>query len=330
MLFILQNNRILTLCLLLNTLFVLVYLCFHLVLKKRLNADRRAGYLARSLVMFLCPVVGPVMYFVGYFMYRFMFRKEADLSMVFVGKGKFELTTSPDEETEKNIIPFEEALAINTEDVVRSLMMESMQTEHQIVLAKIKEALRSDDSEVSHYAASILQKNVDSFLQKVHEDFQKLQSLYRDPEEEETEEERLHREKLRTEAVKMFLEYTDDFLNQKVITNLEQKDITALMEQIASTEQSEGNGLTAELMEMMVIRHIDNGEYELCENWCRHLEREYPDTLQTYTGKLRYAYAIRDREMFADCMKRLKTSDIPIDADTLGMIRLFTVSEGQA
>ena len=67
--------------------------------------DNRRTYLLRFLVMILCPVIGPLFFFMGHVFYLIVFWREVDLADVIFSKERVRTHMKADEERERNIIP---------------------------------------------------------------------------------------------------------------------------------------------------------------------------------------------------------------------------------
>ena len=152
--------------LILNTLVALGYwLVCHLRKK-----EKRGSYGIRTLVMLLCPLVGPCFFFLGWAFFKLFFRAPVDLEDVVFSKDRVKSYFKADEEKERDFVPLEEAIAVTDKDSTRTLMMEVVRRDISHSLSTISLALNSEDSEVSHYAASVLQET----LGTLRMDFQKL------------------------------------------------------------------------------------------------------------------------------------------------------------
>ena len=154
------------LLLLVNFLVVAVYWLIRMLRHKK----ESESFGLRALVMLLCPVVGALFYLLGWLWYRTFFHRPVDLDDVIFSKERTRTMLMADEEHERNLVPLEEAIAVTDQANTRMLMMEVVRRDISDSLASISLALESDDSEVSHYAASVLQET----LGNLRMSFQKL------------------------------------------------------------------------------------------------------------------------------------------------------------
>lgn len=73
--------------------------------------------------MLLCPVVGPLFFFVVHFFYLTIFRFQVELDDVVFSKERVRTQLRADEEREMNVIPLEEAVAVNDQKSLRAAML---------------------------------------------------------------------------------------------------------------------------------------------------------------------------------------------------------------
>lgn len=271
----------------------------------------RTGYLFKALVILLCPVVGVLFFLVTQLMYVLFFRTKADLTDVIFGKDKVVANRKADEDSERNRVPIEEALAVADKDSLRSLVMDVVKGDVHKSLATISLALNSEDTETSHYAASVLRDALNDFRQE-------SQELYN----------ALHKgDENAAEYACMMIEYMNEVLCQDVFPDMEQRAFVAMMEEACDwLYKSEENRyrLACEYIEWIAIRLLGTGQYDHMKVWCDRSMELYPEELSSYTIQLKLYFSIQDKENFFGVMNRLKESDIVIDRDTLDLIRVFS------
>ena len=271
--------------------------------------DNRRTYLLRFIVMLLCPVVGPLFFFVVHFFYLTIFRFQVELDDVVFSKERVRTQLRADEEREMNVIPLEEAVAVNDQKSLRAAMLNVLKGEIRNSLSAISLALETKDSESSHYAASILSHELSEFRMEV-------QKLYLGIREEAQEQ---------TEYEDMMLGYTDNVLKQKVFTELEQRRFVQMMADAAESFYTKNpSGMPEQHYERVCMRLLEIKDYENSEKWCIRLAEQYPDRLSAFTCKLKLYFIVRNREAFFQTLDALKKSDVVIDSETLELIRTFS------
>lgn len=272
--------------------------------------DNRRTYVIRFVEMILCPVIVPLFFFMGHLCYLFIFWKEANLEDVVFSKDRVRTNLKADEEVERDIIPLEEAILVNEKKDLRMVMMNVMRKDISNSLASITLALDSEDSETSHYAAAVLSDELNRFRIRV-------QKLWRRIKEEGPEE---------TECEEVLLDYMDGILKQHIFSSHEQSKFVGTMRETAeSLFEKDRSRITQKQYEMVCLRLMEMKEYEPSGVWCLRMAEQYPDELASYTCRLKLYFACQNRDAFFDTLEDLKRSDVVIDAETLELIRVFSI-----
>ena len=296
--------RLFIILLVLNLLVVVVYLIWnHLRRKeKSLSTWMKAG------MMLLCPVVGPTFVFVAFLTSRLFMLMSMDLSDVVFSKERVETFIRPDEETEKNMVSLEEALEVTDKKSLRSFILNVIRGDYKNSLSSIALALNSEDTETAHYAASILQDVLSDFRVGVQEKYRTL-----DEDEEHIAENCVN-----------LLEYMNPVVEQKVLTDLEQRSMAERMDEVLQKAwTADRQKISSSVYEKVCQRLLETEDYENCRKWCARVREQYPDALSSYTCQLKLFFSCGDRENFFRIMQELKESDITIDNETLELIRIF-------
>ena len=296
--------RLFIILLVLNLLVVVVYLIWnHLRRKeKSLSTWMKAG------MMLLCPVVGPTFVFVAFWISRLFMLMSMDLSDVVFSKERVETFIRPDEETEKNMVSLEEALEVTDKKSLRSFILNVIRGDYKNSLSSIALALNSEDTETAHYAASILQDVLSDFRVGVQEKYRTL-----DEDEEHIAENCLN-----------LLEYMNPVVEQKVLTDLEQRSMAERMDEVLQKAwTADRQKISSSVYEKVSQRLLETEDYENCRKWCARTREQYPEALSSYTCQLKLFFSCSDRENFFRVMQELKESDITIDNETLELIRIF-------
>lgn len=303
-----------------NTLIAVLYLIWGIVIAvpaqeaaeeegQPVLHDNRRTYTIRFVVMLVCPVVGPLFFLGSHLIYRLFFRREVDLEDVVFSKERIKSHLRADEERERNIVPVEEALAVSDQKNLRGLMLNVLRGDIQESLESITLALNSEDSETSHYAASVLRDELNEFRTNV-------QKLYGEMKNEEDDE---------TDCEEMLLDYMNGVLKQKVFTGVEQSRFVEMLNE-AGQELYRKNPakMSPANYEAIVLRNLDLKLFDESQMWCQRLEEAYPDQLVAYSCRMKLYYTRGDQEHFFEVLDQLKESEIVIDSETLEFIRVFS------
>ncbi len=288
-----------------NLLIVILYLIWNLLLRKKEN---KGSYWMRAIVMLLCPVVGIVFFALSQALYVLFFSEPVDLEDVIFSKERVRTFVHADEESERNMVPLEEAIAITDTEGLRKLMFNIVRGDISKTLSAISLALNSEDTETAHYAASVLQDELNEFRMTVQRQYKYIT----------TEEEN------RLLYAGMLVDYMNKFLEQKVLTDIEQQSYVKMMDEVCDMiyhEEKERLGSTQ--YEAISLRLMEVEDYENCEKWCRRAIYEYPNTLSSYTCQLKLYFNSGQKERFFAVVEELKQSAIVIDSETLELLRVF-------
>lgn len=303
--------------LIVNTLIAVLYLIIGLTAGQRKREQdewegkkgSKTAYLIKFTVMLICPVIGPLFFAGGHFLYLFVFRQDVDLEDVIFSKERVKTNDRVDEERERNIAPLEEAIAVSDKESLRGLMLNIIRGDIQNSLAAISLALNSPDSETSHYAASVLQDELNNFRGNVQKIFNEIEK------EEENQ----------TECEHYLLPYMNNVLEQKVFTEMEQKNMVELFVKTGDRlYQKARYQITSEYYKWICLRLLDIRDFERMEEWCNRAAEQYPDELSSYTCKLKLYFTAQEKDKFFATMEELKQSSIVIDRETLELIRIFS------
>ncbi len=289
-----------------NSLIIILYLLWNILFRKKEN---KRSYWIRSIVMFLCPVVGICFFLMAHIFYRVFFSEPVDLADVIFSKERVRSFVHADEDSERNMVPLEEAIEVTDTEGLRNLMMNIVRGDIRKSLATIALALNSEDSETAHYAASVLQDALNEFRTTVQKDY----LLVMDEEEEN-----------RITYASMLIDYMNQVLEQKVLTDIEQISYVRMMDEVSEIlYQSDLERMASYQYEAISLRLLEIEDYESCKKWCERAEYQYPNTLATYTCQLKLYFNSGQKERFFEVIESLKQSAIVIDNETLELIRVF-------
>ena len=271
--------------------------------------DNRRAFLIKFFVMLLCPVIGPLFFIISYLLDKILFWTAPDLEDVIFSKDRVKIQLKADEERVRNMVPLEEALAINEKKDLRTVMMNKVKGEIQDSLAAIALALDSEDSESSHYAASVMTDELNEFRRRV----QALSWEILQEEEDETEYE------------EMLIDYMNQVLKLRIFTIIEQRRFVHIMADTAEKlRQKDQSKLKEEQYESVCLRLLEIEDYTDSEKWCAWLAEQYPERLSAYTCRLKLYFTLQNKEAFFTTLNDLKKSDVVIDRETLELIRVFS------
>lgn len=287
-----------------NCIISLVYLFFAYLRKE----EKQYSCLLKTIVCILCPVVGLLFFGLSYLLFKLFYSEPVDLDDVVFSKDRVKTYVRPDEERERNMVPLEEAIEIMDKDNLRGVMMNVLRGDIRKSLTSISLALNSEDTETAHYAASVLQDALNDFRENVTKQYELVK-------QEEPES---------LEVAESLLGYMNQVLKQNVFTQIEQAELTQIMEDTGEILYARGRDrFTPKLYENLSLRSLAIQDYENCEKWCQRSIYHYPEALSTYTCQLKLYFANGQKEKFFEVMEDLKKSSVVIDRETLELLRVF-------
>lgn len=297
--------------LIVNLIVSLLYLLFGMIF----NRTSRKKVAMRSLIMLYAPGIGPLLFFISYLFYRLLFYRKVDLSDVVFSKEKSKELVRINEEKERDFVPVEEAIEVADKGELRELVLNMAQGDYSESLSAINMALNAEDTETSHYAASILQDAINDFRMLVRKENARINDI--------DEEDESKREQLIFDIKKLFV-YMNKVLEQRILSKLEQNGYTDILDKLLEKYyRLAGASITSEMYEAMALRLIETEKYDRARSWCERALWRYPNTLSSYTSLIKLYFSSGDRENFFKTMQELKESNIVIDRDTLELIRAF-------
>ena len=180
--------------------------------------------------------------------------------------------------------------------------------DYKELLSSISLALNSEDSETSHYAASVLQDVLNDFRFEVSKRYEKC----------------LEEDKEQVERCISLILYMDPICRQDVFTNMEQWDMVQKMNHaLEIAYKKDASQITSLTYESVCLRLIDLKKFDLCQQWCDRALRQYPNTLSSYSCLLKLYFSQGNKDKFFEIMDELVNSNIILDNETLELIRVY-------
>ena len=294
--------------LILNTLVAVIYGIWNFI-QCRIREKSVKEYMIRMVIMLMCPVVGPMFFAVIKLIGVLFFRQNVDLADVIFSKERVTTYLHADEEQESNVVPIEEALVICDKGNLRNLMMNVVRGDVEESLASIALALNSDDSETSHYAATVLRDVLNDFRAHTQELFIVMN----------------RNEKDSCEYACLLIEYMNGVLKQEVFQEAEQRSFVDMMEKACDyLYERDWRRLTPQYIGWLCNLFLKIQSYDKMKLWSDRGRDMYPDELIIYVCYLKYYFTVGKKKQFFEELDRLKQSDIVIDKETLELIRRFS------
>lgn len=299
--------------LLINFVVVLIYLVLGICLRRKKEGTTQ--YILNAIVMLLCPVIGGLYFSLGTVIRHIFMRRDVDLEDVIFSKERIKTLLHADEESDRNMVPMEEALAVSDQASLRRLMLNVIRGDVRNSLHSISLGLNSEDSETAHYAASVLRDELNDFRVTV-------QQMYEEILQEEDGEETPERNEERCRRACALIDLMVRVLPQHVFTALEQKTFLFRLDEVCEFLYARRpEWMQIEYFETIILQFNEIREYSRAEEWCRRLSVQYPKELASYLCPLKVYFASGQREKFFETLGYLKKSDVVLDKETLELVR---------
>lgn len=299
---------------LINLAIVICYLVIGICLRRK--KEGIAQFIFNGIIMLLCPVAGVVFFSIGTVIRHVFMRQDVNLEDVIFSKERVKTLLHADEESDRNMIPMEEALAVSDQSSLRRYMLNIIRGDVQNSLYSISLGLNSEDSETAHYAASVLRDELNDFRVTVHQLYEQIM------EKDQTEE----NEEQKCGCACTMIELMSRILPQQVFSNMEQKAFVSRMEEACEylcahrPEQ-----MKAGYFEALILQLNGLGEYGRAEEWCARLAEQYPGELAAYVCPMKVYFSSNRRDEFFKAMEHLNQSDVAPDHATLELMRMLKV-----
>lgn len=301
-----QEVILFTAIIIINTIISVVYYIQGTINHKKDEGTRK--YLLLAIFMFFCPVAGPFFLAVGTLGYSLFFDSSIDYAAITFSKERVEVLERPDEESEMNLVPMEEAIMIEDKENLRQLLLTVLRGDMSKSINAVTKALNSSDSEASHYAASAIM-DITAEFQKTIQKFQA--QLTEDPKD--------------IEVNQLYIEYLIKMLSTNFLSDMELKTYVYELQHVCTAFYEHApEGMKVEYMSGLIGLLSRIGDLQAAEPWLDRILKDYPDDMEMYRCVLHYYYETKNKIKFFEQLDSLKHSDVTIDKDLLELIRIFS------
>ena len=205
----------------------------------------------------------------------------------------------------KDLIPIEDALNLNDHNIKRNLVIEMLKEDSYKYLEFLLKALKDEDSETSHYAATAITQ-LKSKLTVAIQDMEV--EYYKNSKNKEVSK----------EYIKALKECIDsNLIDKKERTRLTYSYKLALENYIRDIEDDENY-----LNELIKI-YIDIKNYDKAILYSYKYMKKFVQSYKPYMFLLEVYYTLNDKKNFEKVIKSLRESDIKLDKEGLDILRFW-------
>ena len=273
---------------------------------------RVQGKGAGAAVFFLfLPILGIVIYFLPFFLSHFFEKEKYDRDSLVHRKSIARMAEHPNIEEELDLVPMEDAMAINENREKRELLLRQLKKDTGGSYKALLAAEKDEDSETVHYVAAAKME----IYRRLHQEWQDNLKQYDD--------DRKNAEKFRN--VSMALKR---LIESRVLSGKEkkmyQKRYCSLMEQQVNIYE---NALLEEDYETWLIYLIELGRFlEAQKLWDEKRDRVKSE--DSYMKMAEMFYQEKEKRKFHECIGELKKDrQISLTAQGLEQLRYWMQKE---
>lgn len=299
-----ESIKIVIYLLVINFLITLIYLGWNIWKK-----DYEKG-LMMSFFLLLTPIIGPIYLGFSAVIYEFYFKHRREIINIedlSFSKEKIETIVKDDVQTALNKVPIEEALEVSNVQNTRRLLLNVLKEDTDNFIHSINKATSNPDSEVSHYAATAITDIISKFKQ--NEKILKM-NYEENPKN--------------MEAAELYWQHLSEFLNTGVLPRVEQERYFSILEKLTLRLELDGvSCLSGENYYVLTNLSVKLGKLERAQIWVEQAFKLFENDLYSYKAGLKFYYEAKKFDQFKILLERLMEVDVPLDYETLELIRFY-------
>jgi hypothetical protein len=291
-------------------LWVILFINTILAVAYALIASVRIGMRAwvQGLIILLCPIVGAVMLWLSQVVLKLLLRrKKVDLDAVSFSHEKKRFIFAPSQE-EADLVPIEESLLVAPIQDRRRAFLNSIRLNTNKDASLYALGLENDDSETSHYSASIVMEANSSFLEAI-QDFSVQYA--QNPADAD----------IALPYAAEVKEYLDSGIPRGIEITRYQNLYAAIMDGL---RERQPDLLQPEHYANTVAFLLPHSEFPRALDWAKASIERFPDLETAHLSLLRVYYTMGDWEAMREAMHHMNSSFVALSQAGMDLIRFFT------
>lgn len=232
-------------------------------------------------------------------------KKEIGLEKLRVNEEIYKNIIVSDTETDRRVVPLEEALLINDSSVKRGLILDVLNQSPEEYVELLRQARLNDDAEVVHYAITAMAE-----MSKEYDlNLQSLEAAYAaDPQNEE----------ILDEYISFLDKYLKKEMAQGQYLNMQRNQMASLLKKKLSFRES--LDLTVRLVEI----ELDLNQYDQAALYLDRMEERWPGQVKTKLLKIRYCAQQRMGGRIQEIIQEIKEEELYLSAEEQDFLRFWT------
>lgn len=232
-------------------------------------------------------------------------KKEIGLEKLRVNEEIYKNIIVSDTETDRRVVPLEEALLINDSAVKRGLILDVLNQSPEEYVELLRQARLNDDAEVVHYAITAMAE-----MSKEYDlNLQSLEAAYAaDPQNEE----------ILDEYISFLDKYLKKEMAQGQYLNMQRNQMASLLKKKLSFRES--LEWTARLVEI----ELDLEQFDEAALYLERMEARWPGQARTKLLKIRYFAQQRRGDRIKETIGEIEREEIYLSAEDQEFLRFWT------
>lgn len=288
------NYSLLYLGLLINTIIAVIFYFLPII-------DRGMKRIL-CLIIFFIPFFGILGISIIFLMTRYNSMLEYDPYELSLKDEKLEYVQEINRLGDVNIVPIQEALLFNKDDIKRNMIIEIAKRDPKNYLDNLVEALLSDDTETAHYAASTIadiKRTFESQLQDAKKNYQ----------EDSTSHNRV-----------LYIECLLQSINSNLLVDNIKAKYTDELVGLLHLEIDGNPKLEESKIEKLVEIYDENQRYLEAVDVLKQYRVKYPKSDRPFLYMLNIAYKTNNNKLFESTIKSIESFKHPVTSDVMDLV----------
>ena len=254
----------------------------------------------KLIIVFFMPGLGLLFFMVSAAVNKFIRRKQGELESYLKALHSHDhiyQEEAIDFEKEINTVPLNDTLHLSSSKQKREYLIYILKKDFTGHIKGLKKALKSDDSETSHYAAAALmeiKKQFESMIQNAEEDYK---NGTKDSKSLEG-------------YILALKKYLSSGLADSVdLYDFKDKYAIALAQYINKYDAPQ------DYYSEKISAEIFLGDYEAAADYCNLFKEKFPDSEKPYISSLKLNYRLKDRQEFEKLLTEVKEKSFAVSGD---------------
>jgi len=271
------------------------------------KAEQRSTAVLLSWFIFIVPLIGAVYLLLSFMINYFIRNQNVDMSDVSFSQEREKLILPPDISAEMNYVPIHDAIAISDTASLRRILLNTMLSNVKNKISSIAAAMNSQDTETSHYVATMVMDVLSELRSAAQDMIEKMQKIPED-----------------VEMNLLTFDYIYEFLSLKILSGVEQEAYIFTLDDVAENLFTYNLWyMTATHYLRMTDMFISIRNFSMAEKWSSRAGQYRPDMLDTYKAKLHLFFEQHHYSAFYKCLNELVSSQITADNEVAELMQMY-------